>query len=244
MWQHTVIAFSKLVGMAKKDESKQPGRIKTMWQVFQMTRKLDSLALPLMILAFAVPVAIVTVLTLLFTESVFLQILWIVTSVVTGVLLALIVMGRRAEAAAMKQMEGRPGAVGSVLKNGLRGAWQTSEMPVAVNPKTQEAVYRAIGRPGIVLIAEGAEGRTKKMVLDEQRKVGRVVPNVPVTVLQVSGESEVTLSKLTKTMRKLPRKISKPEVVQVTNRLASMGNLNLPIPKGIDPRKVRSGRPR
>lgn len=230
--------------MAKKDESKQPGRIKTMWQVFQMTRKLDSLALPLMILAFVVPVAIVTVLTLLFTESLFLQILWIVTAVVTGLLLALIIMGRRAESAAMKQMEGRPGAVGSVLKNGLRGTWQTSEMPVAVNPRTQEAVYRAIGRPGIVLIAEGAEGRTKKMVIDEQRKIGRIVPNVPVTVLQISAESEVTLSKLTKTMRKLPRKISKPEVIQVTNRLASMGNLNLPIPKGIDPRKVRTGRPR
>lgn len=230
--------------MAKNDKAKEPGRFKTMWQVFQMTRKLDSLALPLMILAFLAPIAIVTVLTLVFTDSLFLQILWIVSAVVIGLLLALIIMGRRAESAAMKQMEGRPGAVGSVLKNGLRGAWQTSEMPVAVNPKTQEAVYRAIGRPGIILIAEGAESRTKKMVVDEQRKVGRIVPNVPVRVLQVGPDSEVTLSKLTKTMRKLPRKISKPEVIQVTNRLASMGNLNLPIPKGVDPRKVRAGRPR
>lgn len=230
--------------MAKNDKAKEPGRLKTMWQVFQMTRKLDSLALPLMILAFIVPVALTTVLSLLFTESLLLKILWIVTGVVTGVLLALIVMGRRAESSAMKQMEGRPGAVGSVLKNGLRGAWQSSEMPVAVNPKSQEAVYRAVGKPGIVLIAEGTESRTQKMIVDEKRKISRIVPNVTVHVLRVGEESEVKLAKLTKTMRRLPRTISKPEVIQVTNRLASMGNINLPIPKGVDPRKVRAGRPR
>lgn len=230
--------------MARNDKSKEPGRLKTMWQVFQMTRRLDSLALPLMIAAFLIPIALVTTATLIFNDSLFIQILWIVTSVFVGLLLAMMIMSRRAERAAMKQMEGRPGAVGSILKSGLRGTWRTSEMPVGINPKTQDAVYRAVGRPGIVLIVEGQKGRLERLIREQRTQLARTVKNVPVHTLYIGGDSELKLGGLTKAMRKLPRQLSKPEVIQVANRLASMGQLNLPIPKGIDPNRVRPGKPR
>lgn len=235
---------AKLVVMARNDQGKEPGRFKTMWQVFKMTRRLDKLALPLMIVAFLAPVALITTATLVFNDSLFIQILWIVTSVFVGFLLAMITMSRRAERAAMKQMEGRPGAVGSILKSGLRGTWRTNEMPVGVNPKSQDAIYRAVGRCGIVLIVEGVKSRTERMLREQQTQLARTVKNVPVHVLHIGPESDLQLGGLTKAMRKLPKQLSKPEVIQVANRLSSMGNLNLPIPKGIDPRRVRPGRPR
>ena len=74
-------------------------------------------------------------------------------------LLALIILGRRAETAAYSQIEGQPGAVGAVLRSSLRSSWRGSEMPVAVNGKTQDAVYRAVGRGGVVLISEGPQSR-------------------------------------------------------------------------------------
>ncbi len=39
-----------------------------------------------------------------------------------------------------------PGATGHVLSTSLGRSWQASETPVGINPKTQEAVYRTIGR--------------------------------------------------------------------------------------------------
>ena len=145
---------------------------------------------------------------------------------------------------AFGQIEGRPGAVGAVLKNGLRGNWTTSEMPTGVNPKTQDAVYRAVGKPGVVLIAEGPKERVARILGEEQRKVKRIVPNVPIHVLEIGPDSRLELRKLTKSMRRLKKTLSRAEVMAVANRLTSLGQASLPIPKGIDPRRVRPGRPR
>ena len=73
-----------------------------------------------------------------------------------------------------KQIDGMPGAAGHVLSTSLGRNWQSSEMPVGVNPKTQEAVYRAIGRGGVVIVGEGARGRLTRLVNDERSKVQRV----------------------------------------------------------------------
>ena len=115
-------------------------------------------------------------------------------------------------------------------------------MPVAVNPKTQDAVYRAVGRGGVVLISEGPRSRTERMLTDEQRKVSRVLPNVPVSTLSVGHEEgSVELYRLAAALRKRKRVLTKPEVLAVTNRLNSL-QAPLPIPKGIDPMKVRPQR--
>lgn len=233
--------------MATPKDQKEPGRLKSMWRMYRMTAKADRLALPLTIVAVLAPIALAVLLTLLLIPGdVLFTILWIISGVLVGVMLGMMVMTSRAERVAFSQIEGKPGAVGAVLSSGLRGSWQTSEMPVAVNPKTQDAVYRAVGRPGIVLIAEGPRSRVDRLVSDEQRKVKRILgaSKVPVHVLHVGPDSELELRKLTRSMRKLGRSLQRTEVVAVTNRLTSLGGMQVPIPKGIDPRKVRAGRPR
>ncbi|SFS19004.1 protein of unknown function [Agrococcus baldri] len=227
-----------------RDTEKEPGRLKTMWSIFKMTREHDKRALPLMLLAFFGPIIIVTVLAIVFRQDVLFLILWIVSGVLIGLMLMMMTLTWRAEKIAFAQIEGRPGAVGSVLKSGLRGNWTTSEMPVAVNPKTQDAVYRAVGKPGVVLIAEGPQQRVARILGEEQRKVKRIVPNVPIHVIEIGPDSPLELRKLTKTMRRLKKTLARAEVMAVANRLTSLGQSSLPIPKGIDPRRVRPGRPR
>ncbi|GAA3600979.1 DUF4191 domain-containing protein [Agrococcus terreus] len=229
--------------MARETE-KEPGRLKTMWSIFQMTRRNDKAALPLMLLALLGPIVLSIVLPIVLGSDVLFIVLWIISGLLVGLMLAMMVLTQRAEKIAFAQIEGRPGAVGAVLKNGLRGSWTTSEMPVAVNPKTQDAIYRAVGRPGIVLISEGPRERVARLLGEEQRKVKRIVPNVPVHVLEVGPDSELELRRLTRSMRKLKRTLTRAEVMAVANRLTSLGQVNLPIPKGIDPRRVRPGRPR
>lgn len=231
-------------GAMARETEKEPGRLKTMWSIFQMTRRNDKAALPLMLLALLGPIVLSIVLPIVLGSDVLFIVLWIISGLLVGLMLAMMVLTQRAEKIAFAQIEGRPGAVGAVLKNGLRGSWTTSEMPVAVNPKTQDAIYRAVGRPGIVLISEGPRERVARLLGEEQRKVKRIVPNVPVHVLEVGPDSELELRRLTRSMRKLKRTLTRAEVMAVANRLTSLGQVNLPIPKGIDPRRVRPGRPR
>ncbi|MFK4729298.1 DUF4191 domain-containing protein [Agromyces mediolanus] len=223
--------------------SKEPGRLKQMWQVFQMTRRYDSTAQWLMLLGFLAPIAVTLGLALWLSEgNGFTIALWVVAGVLAGLLIAMIILGRRAERAAYSQIDGQPGAVGAVLRSGLRGGWVGNEMPVAVNGRTQDAVYRAVGRGGVVLISEGPASRTQRMLDDEQRKVARVLPTVDVTLVSVGHEEgDVELHRLAATLRKLKKTLTKPEVLAVSNRLNSLQS-SLPIPKGIDPLKVRPQR--
>ena len=217
--------------------------MKQMWQVFQMTRRYDSSSQWLMLLAFLAPVLVGLGLALWLGEGNGLTIaLWVIAGVLAGILLALVILGRRAERAAYSQIDGQPGAVGAVLRSGLRGGWVGNEMPVAVNGKTQDAVYRAVGRGGVALISEGPASRTKRMLDDEKRKVARVLPNVPIMLIAVGhDEGSVELHRLPATLRKTKRTLTKPEVLAVSNRLNSL-QTPLPIPKGIDPMKARPQR--
>jgi len=226
--------------------AKEPGRIKQLYDVFQMTRKVDGTLVPWMILAFLVPLLVGILIGVLIPgQSVLGVILWVVLGVVAGGLAALIVMNRRAERAAYARMEGQQGAVGAVLRATLRRGWRGSEIPVAVNPRTRDAVYRAVGRPGVVLIAEGPKGRTQRLVDEERRKVVRVAPNVPVSVLRVGAdEGSIRLGQINRALAKYKRVLTKAEVLAVSNRLSSLGRNGMPIPKGIDPNRVRAPRPR
>src|SRR5690242_12131163 len=87
--------------------------------------------------------------------------------IIAGVaLLAMaIVFSRRAERAAFGQMEGQPGAVAAVLNN-IRRGWNANPTPVAVT-RSQDAVYRAVGRAGIALIGEGNPNRVRPLLASE-----------------------------------------------------------------------------
>ncbi len=236
--------------MARKEKpakaAKQPGRMKQMVQVFQMTRRYDKSVVWWMLLGFLGPIVVGVLAALILSGgNIFGLILWIIAGALGGVLIAMIILGRRAERAAYGQIAGQPGAVGAVFRSSLPRGWQGSEMPVNANAKTQDAVYRAVGRGGIVLVGEGPRSRASRLVEDEKRKISRIVPNVPVAVFFVGpDEDSVPLYKLTKSFRKIKNTLTKPEVLAVVNRLASLSGSSLPIPKGVDPFKVRPQRAR
>ena len=174
-------------------------------------------------------------------------ILWGLTGLMLGVLGSLMTMTRLSTSAMYKQIDGMPGAAGHVLSTSLGRNWQSSDMPVGVNPKTQEAVYRAVGRGGVVIVGEGARGRLTRLINDERSKAQRVATGVPVTVFYVGhGDDEVPIAKLASSIKALPKKIDRATMAAVIKRLGSVSQslASLPIPKGIDPTKARAPRPR
>lgn len=224
-----------------KDKNKQPGRLKQLWTVYKATAKSDPNAAWLAILVLLLVLGAFIGIGFLTNGSDPWNVgLWSFTGLLTGVLGAMITMTRRAEQAAFKQIEGQPGAVGAVLDSAMRRSWRAKSMPVAVDPKSKNAVYRAIGKPGVVLIAEGDSAKVRQMLDDEAKKVARVAPGVTIHKIRVGTDQHaVRLHLLTKSLYKLPKALNRSEVTAVVSRLESLGS-GPAIPKGIDPLKFRA----
>lgn len=231
--------FSRKPKPPKKE--KKPGRMKQMVDVFTMTRKYDPNVVWLMLLVFLAAVVVGLVAGFLLNNNWINWVTGLILGILVGVLLAMIVLSRRAEKAAFAQIEGRPGASGAALST-LRRGWIVEEQPVAVNPRSQDAVFRAVGRPGVVLLTEGPDHRVRTLVQAEQRRLSRILPNVPIHVINTgTAEGQVPLRKVTSTMRKFKNELTKAEVHAVNKRMTALGT-KLPIPKGIDPYKARPDR--
>lgn len=176
-------------------------------------------------------------------------VLWGITGIMLGILGAMILMTKLSTTAMYEKIDGMPGATGHVISTSLGRRWQASDTPVGINPKTQEAVYRVIGRGGIVIIGEGTRGRLTRLINDERQKSQRVAHGVPITVLYVGhgdAEDEVAIADLAKRIKKIPKSIDKATMATVIRRIESVSQslTSLPIPKGIDPTRVRAQRPR
>ncbi|MFE7772413.1 DUF4191 domain-containing protein [Streptomyces sp. NPDC057445] len=229
--------------MARKEQaetaaSANPGRLKQIALTYKMTRRADP-KIGLVIAAVGiVTFGVFLAIGFLIDLQIYLGIL--------GFLLAFlamaIVFGRRAERAAFGQMEGQPGAAAAVLQNIGRG-WTTT--PAVAMNRSQDVVHRAVGKAGIVLVAEGNPNRLRTLLAAEKKKMARIVVDVPVHDLVVgNGEGQVPLKKLRTTMVKLPRVLSGPQVTQTNDRLRAMGDLmtNMPLPKGPMPKGMRMPR--
>ena len=77
------------------------------------------------------------------------------------------------------------------------------------------------------------------LVDEERRKVSRVAPNVPVSVLHVGTEDgAIRLSQINRRLARLKPSLTRAEVLAVSNRLESL-TAGLPVPKGVDPTRLR-----
>lgn len=171
-----------------------------------------------------------------------------VVGIPLAVLVAAIVMARRAERAAYRQLEGQTGGGGAAL-GALRRGWYHDQQPVAVEATrpgdvaSAAMVFRAIGRPGVVLICEGPAGRAQRLGESERKRVARVLPNVPVHVLKVGpGEDEVPVRKLAGKIQRMRPSLTKEEVSAVNKRLKALGVARPPVPRGVDPSRARPDR--
>ncbi|HET6165838.1 MAG TPA: DUF4191 domain-containing protein [Marmoricola sp.] len=223
----------------KKDGSK-PGRIKQIVQSYQMTKKGDPrIGLILLGTFILAGLAAFAVMLLLIGGLVFA----IVFGVLVGSLAAMIVFGRRAQRAALSQIEGQPGASAAALGL-LRRGWKLEQQPVGFT-KQQDLVFRLVGPPGIVLIGEGNPNRLKPLMASERRKHERVVSETTITELIVGdGPDEVPLRKLVRTVSKLPRSLKPAAMTDVLSRLKALdaNRSNIPLPKGPMPTSMKGAR--
>lgn len=210
---------------AQKAEAKKQRRErsrqsrKQMWQAFQMQRKEDKALLPIMVGVVVGAIVLSIVLGLLLGQPWW---LFLVLGVVLGALGAFIVFTRRLERNVYAKNEGQVGAAGWALEN-MRGSWRVTQ---AVARTTHaDAVHRVIGKPGVILVAEGNEGRIKGLLAQEKKKTARIVGQTPIYEFTVgTEEGQVPLRKLQRSLNKLPSNINGKKIDELEGRLAALSN--------------------
>jgi hypothetical protein len=209
------------------------------WQAFQMQRKEDSGLLPWMI-------GSIVASTLVFAGvGILIGSLWVFVpfGVIVGVLAAVIIFSRRIQKSVYKRADGQPGAAGWALTN-LKGGWKVTQGVAATGHF--DVVHLVIGRPGVILVGEGAAHRVKPLLAQQKKRIARVVDSqTPIYDFVIGGneeEKEVPLAKLQTRLLKLPRNLGTKQVDAIEARLASLTKDGPAMPKGPMPgtAKMRS----
>jgi hypothetical protein len=161
----------------------------------------------------------------------------LIFGVIFGAFGVLGVLYRRATKAGLSEIEGQAGAAAAVLQS-MRGDWQVT--PAVAFNVTQDMVHRVVGKPGVILVAEGAQTRTKALLLQEKRRVNRVAAEVPVYEISVGDdEGQIPLRKLQNHILRLPRNLDGTATSAVKQRMRALGVGQPPIPKGPMPKGGR-----
>lgn len=204
-------------------------------QTFSFARERDPKLLPYIAAAFLGPLVVLVVLGIVLNSLILMPILGLLLGLVAGVN----VFARRVQKTAYAEVEGKPGAAAGVVDT-LRGSWALTPM-VQFN-RNQDFVHRVVGRPGVILLAEGGVAK-RGLLATESRRVRKLVGTTPVYDIVIgTGEGEVEIAKLAKHMVKLPRNLKPAEVTAVNKRLKALGGSTVPLPKGPMPTRVPRGR--
>jgi Domain of unknown function (DUF4191) len=208
------------------------GRIKQIRMVAGLVRRSNPRALPI-VFGSGLGILVVLVVVGLLTG---LAALFIPLGVLAGLAVAMVLFGRFAQAAQYSAIEGQPGAAAAVLEN-MRGNWTVT--PAIAANRNMDVVHRAVGRPGVILVAEGSPARLASLLAAEKKRVARVAYEVPIFEFQVGDEEgQIPLSKLQRKIMRLPRNLKPAAVSDLNHRLKAL-QPSLQAPKGPIPRNIR-----
>jgi Domain of unknown function (DUF4191) len=203
---------------ARKAAAKE--RRSHLWQAFTMQRKEDKRLLPYMIGAFVLIVGASVAVGV--TAGGLVMVMTIPLGVVLGALVAFIIFGRRAQRSVYRKAEGQSGAAAWALDN-LRGKWRVTQGVTATG--NFDAVHRVIGRPGVILVAEGSPNRVKPLLAQEKKRTARLVGDVPIyDIIVGNDDGQVPLAKLERHLTRLPANINAKQIDLLESRLTALGS--------------------
>ncbi|MEV0807204.1 DUF4191 domain-containing protein [Micromonospora sp. NPDC050200] len=217
--------------MAKPQEKVSFGqRLKQIGMVFKFTAKQDRWFAPLTAAAVLIPLALTVVAVILWGW------LWLPLGILITLLAVLIVLNLRSNKAMMNAAEGQPGAAAQIMES-MRGDWRVTP---AVSSTTQmDMVHLVIGRPGVILLAEGNPQRVRGLLGQEKRRLAKVIGSAPLYDYVIGqGEGELPVRKLRMTLMRLPRNLQGKDVNALDKRLKAL-TARPQMPKGAIPKNMR-----
>ncbi|TMM35892.1 MAG: DUF4191 domain-containing protein [Actinobacteria bacterium] len=206
-------------------------RLRQIGMVFSFTAKRDKWFLPLVITAFLLPLVGGTLLAT-FTGGW----IWLISGLMAALVAAMAVLSVRSNKAMMIEAERQPGAAASIIEN-MRGDWRVT--PGLASTTQMDFVHLVIGRPGVILVAEGNPSRVRSLLGQEKRRLAKVIGSAELHDVVIGhDEGQVPISKLRVTLMKLPRSLSGKEVNALDLRLKAL-TARPQMPKGAIPKNMR-----
>ena len=223
-----------MVDKYSAEDLQNAGRLKQIRMVASLVNQSNKKALPYAIGAGLAVAAVFVVVGLVTGMYLF----FIPIGVLLGILTIVILFGRFATEAQFKAIEGQLGAPATILQQMRRGNWTIT--PVVNANRNQDMVHRAVGRPGVVLIGEGAPSRVATLLAAEKKRTARVAFDVPIFEFQVGDEEgQVPVRKLERKLMRLPRNLKPAAISDLNHRLKALQPSLVQQPKGPLPRNVR-----
>lgn len=226
---------------ARRKASNDPadlGRFKQIHRAYQLTHEYDK-PLPYLILAaFVIPIVLLWAFHYVWDHPVYLTLL----GIMVGLLLAMIVLVRRAKKATFRRYAGQAGSAEVALQM-LPKQWVST--PAIAVSRQRDAVHRTLGPGGLVLIGEGEPGRLKQLLAGEVKKHQRVAYGVTVTTIVMGDkEGQVPLGRLAEHIRKLPKTLQPNQITDVKQRLRALDAVRpqTPVPRGPMPTSSRQAK--
>jgi len=207
------------------------GRLRQIGMVFSFTAKRDKLFIPLVIAALLLPLIAATLVVTFGGSWV-----WLPAGVMTALVAVMGVLSVRSNKAMMIEAERQPGAAASIVEN-MRGDWRVT--PGLASTTQFDFVHLVIGKPGVILLAEGNPGRIKGLLGQEKKRLSKVIGSAELRDYVIGhGEGEVPIAKLRMTLMRLPRTLSGKEVNALDRRLKAL-TARPQMPKGAIPKNMR-----
>ena len=214
------------------EDPTKAGRLKQIRMVASLINQQNPKAMPI-VFGSAAAIIVVFVLVGLLTG---LAGFFIPLGLLLGLLTAMILFGQFAKAAQYSAIEGQPGAAAAVLQS-MRGNWTVT--PAVTANRNMDVVHRAVGRPGVILVGEGAPSRLAGLLAAEKRKTARVAHDVPIFEFMVGNEpGQIPVKQLQRKVMRLPRTLRPGAVSDLNSRLKALQPA-MQMPKGPLPKGVR-----
>ncbi|MDI1465539.1 DUF4191 domain-containing protein [Catellatospora sp. KI3] len=211
-------------------------RLKQIGMVFSFTAKQDRWFVPLVAAAALIPLAVTIAAVLLGAGW-----LWLPIGILFALLAVLIVLNLRSNTAMMNMMEGQPGAAGQLVEQ-MRGDWRVKQ---AVSATAQmDVVHLVIGKPGVILLAEGAPQRVKPLLGEQKRRLAKVIGDTPLYDYIIgTEEGQLSIRKLRSTLLRLPVRLKGKDINALDRALTAL-TARPQMPKGGLPKEFRPKMPR
>ena len=221
-----------MVDQYDAEQLQNAGRFKQIRMVAKLVNQQNKRALPI-VFGSAVGIIVVFVVIGLVTG---LLALFIPLGVLLGLTTGMILFGRFAQQAQYSAIDGQLGAAAAVLQS-MRGDWTVT--PAVNGNRTMDVVHRVVGKPGVILVGEGAPARVAGLIAAERKKTERVAHGVPVHEFQVgNAEGQLPVSKLQRKLMTLPKTLKPAAVSDLNYRLKAL-QPSMQMPKGPLPKGAR-----
>lgn len=162
--------------------------------------------------------------------------LWIITGLLGSVVAVLAVLSSGLNRATVVEAKRTPGGAAAIVQQ-MRGDWRVT--PGVAATTQGDFIHLVLGKPGVILLAEGNPGRVRGLLGQEKKRLSKVIGSAELHDFVIGDdEGDLHMEKLRSTLVRMRRTLNGKEVNALDLRLKAL-TARPQMPKGAIPKNMR-----